>query len=125
MMHISLLDNDLPALSITTEDGDTLRFEFHPRLTRDEMSSIMVRNGTGKDSVEVPSFQRIARKCIRSIEGVTLTTKDGTVHGPDPIQKPGVISALFNDIRFPQDVVSSVVEHVMDSNQLDVDEGND
>jgi len=123
-MHISMLDNDVPALNVTTEDGEELRFTFHPRLTRDELSTIMVKTGTGKDAVEAPSFQKIARKCIKSVEGITITMKDGREHGP-LIEKAGVISAMFNDIRFPQDLVSAVVDHVMDANQLSEDEGND
>lgn len=122
-MHISLLENDVPPLRVSTEEGEEIRFEFHPRMTRDEMSTIMVRNGTGKDAVEVPSFQKIARKCIKSIEGVTVTANDGTKYD-GVITKPGIISAILNDIRFPQDVVSAVVEHVMDANQLSEEEGN-
>lgn len=123
MLHISLVENDIPSLSIETEDGETLRFEFHPRLTRDEMSGIMVRNGTGKDSVEVPSFQRIAKKCIKKIEGVEVTTKEGHTYGP-VIEKPSIIAMLFNDTRLPQDVVNAVVSHVLDANQLSEEQGN-
>jgi hypothetical protein len=123
MLHISLVDDEIPPLSVETEDGLTLRFEFHPRLTRDEMSSIMVRNGVGKDSVEVPSFQRIARKCIKKVEGVQVTTKDGKEYGP-VIEKASVLAMIFNDTRLPQDVVNAVVSHVLDANQLGDEEGN-
>jgi hypothetical protein len=123
MLHISLVDDEIPPLSVETEDGLTLRFEFHPRLTRDEMSSIMVRNGVGKDSVEVPSFQRIARKCIKKVEGVQVTTKEGKEYGP-VIEKASVMAMIFNDTRLPQDVVNAVVSHVLDANQLGDDEGN-
>jgi hypothetical protein len=123
MLHISLVDDEIPPLSVETEDGLTLRFEFHPRLTRDELSSIMVRNGVGKDSVEVPSFQRIARKCIKKVEGVQVTTKDGKEYGP-VIEKASVLAMIFNDTRLPQDVVNAVVSHVLDANQLGDEEGN-
>lgn len=123
MLHISLVDDEIPPLSVETQDGLTLRFEFHPRLTRDEMSSIMVRNGVGKDSVEVPSFQRIARKCIKKVEGVQVTTKDGKEYGP-VIEKASVLAMIFNDTRLPQDVVNAVVSHVLDANQLGDEEGN-